>query len=577
MAVQIPDPHTYRIGTLLTDNRFLVPLYQRNYAWGPEETEDFWRDLDELVIGNQTSHFFGQMVTYRNENGVGEIIDGQQRLTTTSLFLAVLRDIATRVTDEGSAELAETEILDMRLINNEVNKKLIDTATNEPTLVVEEQSALNQDTPIQTYFMALTHQDTNHLPEATLQAQKNLKTAYDLLYRRLKETIWQQKSWSNRAKLVEKYYNIFIDGFYVVVIATTVQRDAFIIFETLNTRGKDLTAADIIKNHVMYISSANLPEANAQWSEMSNHLKGDSDRITRFIRTYWSARKQLVKVNSLYRSLTESTDDLGNITQAQEFLQDLNSLVAVYDAMESPNANKANRQIWTNEMLFQQIDALARMRMVLYYPIVLAMWQRKMKQEDMVLVLNKVMAVFARHRMILNYTTNKLETGYANIAHRIYSGELNNVNAITQALDTKLLQPDSAVKAGFTALTKEGKQRGQKKWALMYMLSELIDANEDIDLYQSVFQNDDYQLVQVMDTDIEENYLTYIGNWTFIEKNLAAHLEKADTADQRAAIFNRSDLNTNKKLSAAMRQSPWNEAAIQRRQDELSQQAITIW
>ncbi|WP_052000080.1 DUF262 domain-containing protein [Schleiferilactobacillus shenzhenensis] len=579
MAVQIPQPSVFRIDSLFKDNRFLVPLYQRNYAWESSEIDDFWRDLSMLIEGDRTSHFFGQMVTFNNtEKQVQEIIDGQQRLTTVTLFLAALRDLAKTIIAEAKNDIGENEQDDLRVLNKQVRDLLVDSATGKPTLVVEEQTAQDPQTPIQHYFFQLTHQDTESVPDVDPHQQpyKNLRNAYDTLLKQLKKAVWREKTWAMRARLLERFYDRFTQGFYVVVISALNQREAFIIFETLNTRGKDLTAADIIKNHVMYISN-DLVTANTQWRKMSDYLKGDSDRITRFIRTYWAARKTLVQVSALYRSLSETNADLSDANQAREFLTDLNFLVPVYDALENPRANKANKEIWNNDSLYRQVDILARMRVILYYPIMLAMWKRGMKTQEMVLIMNKVTSVFVRHRMIRNDTTNKLESGYANIARRIWSGDLPNVDAILKEMDEKLIQSDDAVKASFSVLTKEGKKTGQKKWSLMYMLTELIGPDEDIDFYDSAFQDDDYQLVQVGENNIGEEYLEYVGNWTILEKHLVPKLEKAETDEQRAEVFDQSVLQTNKKRAAALRRGAWDDDAILAQQQEFANQAVTIW
>jgi uncharacterized protein with ParB-like and HNH nuclease domain len=298
MAVEFPQPSAFRIGELFTDHRFLVPLYQRTYAWEQPEVDDFWRDLDAITNDERSSHFFGQVVTYNNRNkNVQEIIDGQQRLTTVSIFLAVLRDLAKKLLNEAGNDLDHGSQVQMWMLEEKVENLLTDSATQQPSLVVEEKSQQNSDTPIQKYFLALVHQDTPgaSLSGIDLQSQpyKNLQGAYDILYNHLKKVVWHENTWTYRSQMLRRYLESFTQGFYVVLISALNQRDAFIIFETLNTRGKDLAAADIIKNFVMYVSRDRLEEANAQWKTMSNYLKGDSDRITRFIRTYWAARHAL--------------------------------------------------------------------------------------------------------------------------------------------------------------------------------------------------------------------------------------------------------------------------------------------
>lgn len=74
--VEIPQPSRFRIGELFKDNNFVVPLYQRNYAWETNEIGDFWYDLLDLVEGKRNSHFFGQIVTFKNDDKDQEIIDG---------------------------------------------------------------------------------------------------------------------------------------------------------------------------------------------------------------------------------------------------------------------------------------------------------------------------------------------------------------------------------------------------------------------------------------------------------------------------------------------------------------------
>jgi hypothetical protein len=254
----------------------------------------------------------------------------------------------------------------------------------------------------------------------------------------------------------------------------------------------------------------------------------------------------------------------------------LNQLVVVYDALDLRNASKKTQAVWQNEELFKQVDILSRIRMILYYPIMLAMWQRKMSQAEMVQVMNKVIAIFVRHRMIRNETTNKLENGYARIAQQIYSGELSSVQAINDAMDKRLKQSDADVRASFSVLKKEGKQKGQKKWSLMYMLMELSD--ESIDLYEQAFQHSNkYQLVQVMDTGIDDEHLEYVANWAIIENGLADKLENTGSSEQRADIFAKSELITNHELANELRAGRWNEEGIQKRQDKLAQLATIVW
>ncbi|MBU7527090.1 DUF262 domain-containing protein, partial [Lactiplantibacillus pentosus] len=141
--VEIPNPSGFKIESLFRDNNFTVPLYQRNYAWGKDEVKDFWDDLQDIIEGKRNSHFFGQIVTFKNERGEQEIIDGQQRLTTSLIFMSAIRDIAIklgqRVQGTPTDINADDEIGDtLRMIRTQVRKSIRGTKDDQPSLVVQQ-------------------------------------------------------------------------------------------------------------------------------------------------------------------------------------------------------------------------------------------------------------------------------------------------------------------------------------------------------------------------------------------------------------------------------------------------------
>ncbi|MQB58231.1 hypothetical protein DN449_10635 [Lactobacillus reuteri] len=148
--------------------------------------------------------------------------------------------------------------------------------------------------------------------------------------------------------------------------------------------------------------------------------------------------------SNLYRNLSQ---DLKATNDAENFLDDLDNLVNLYDVLESPTSPKANREYFKNDVLSEQLDILNRLNVKLYYPIALALKMSGYAESDMVKVMNKVLSVFVRHRVIMNEGTNSLETGFSMIAEQIYSGQLNTVGAINQKMDEKLLKSNVKLKA----------------------------------------------------------------------------------------------------------------------------------
>lgn len=113
-----PNIDQRSIRDLLTDKRsdFLIPDYQRPYAWGEDECATLWDDLFSFAFpgddyerfdSENDEYFLGPIVTFKNLSGQLEIIDGQQRLTTIMLLLRAFYDKFTNMKDKQSVKMRE--------------------------------------------------------------------------------------------------------------------------------------------------------------------------------------------------------------------------------------------------------------------------------------------------------------------------------------------------------------------------------------------------------------------------------------------------------------------------------------
>jgi uncharacterized protein with ParB-like and HNH nuclease domain len=547
--VEIPEPSRFRIGSFFQENSFLVPMYQRNYSWTNDEITDFWNDLNDIINESRSNHFFGQVVTFKNSDDIQEIIDGQQRITTSALFLAALRDIANNMYKEKQDVLSEDAGDDLRDIRRTVKKYLRGENGNRAALIVEQGNTPGDATLIQDVFNKLTtgHVESVKERKDLTEPMRNLLNAYVSIKNSIIKKMQTKKTLVEQVGMLQTICDSFVEHFYIVMISAPDQQDAFIIFETLNSRGKDLKASDIIKNHLMYLMSEDLSTANREWSEISHALKDDSSRITRFIRTYWAAKNKLVSEKVLYRSLSDS---LKTENEAREFLSDLIELVPLYDVLENPTANKKNASYFENKMLNKQINVLDKMHVLLYYPIVLALKKRKYSEQNMAIVVNKVLSVFVRHRTIMNEGTNKLETGFADIAQKIYFNDLSKVEEINKEMDRKLLKNNFEIETKLQILSKEGGLRGPKKWTLVYLISEIYDdLFEDTNYYDETFLNDRFKVIQIgnVNDGINEEFINYLGNWTIIEDK--SKFDTEDSLENRIKLLKGSKLEANQELA----------------------------
>jgi uncharacterized protein with ParB-like and HNH nuclease domain len=93
------------IGDVLRLHRLVVPPNQREYAWEAEHVHDLFQDFAAAIDGEKPSYFLGTIVLTQGESGQPEVSDGQQRLATTSILLAAIRDY---FLDNGKKDLANS-------------------------------------------------------------------------------------------------------------------------------------------------------------------------------------------------------------------------------------------------------------------------------------------------------------------------------------------------------------------------------------------------------------------------------------------------------------------------------------
>ncbi|OYE06617.1 DUF262 domain-containing protein [Nostoc sp. 'Peltigera membranacea cyanobiont' 232] len=215
---------------------FKIPRFQRPYSWTDEEVINFW---DDVVIRDYEHYFIGSMVVYQTEKPYYGIVDGQQRLTTITLMLAAIRNA---FLDYGDENLAKG-------VHQYIEKANID---NIPEYVLNSETSFPY---LQGYIQSFN--------KAEIQCnvgneEQNLKSAFELINKKLYAIIPKVDSNEPYNDLFEERISPILEtlkslrkkvlSLKLVFIQLDNEDDAYLIFETLNTRAKDLTTPDLVKN-----------------------------------------------------------------------------------------------------------------------------------------------------------------------------------------------------------------------------------------------------------------------------------------------------------------------------------------
>lgn len=265
---------------IFADNYFVIPDYQRGYAWDEKQVQDLLQDLDHLVDdGISQKHYTGTLVlSHDGRSDRYKVVDGQQRLTTLVMLAKVIFD-----------ELPENE--KSRVEGLYIRRGKLGSARRVLTL--------NSDT--RRFFENVILDDRPKSSEPSrLESHDRLVKARKIIRK------WVQKRIKNNTALQEVLLTLESDmGF--IVFAPTEDAETGVMFEVINNRGKDLSELEKIKNYLIYCSvklnAAELREnIDSDWSDILQYLHtakktADSDENS-FLRYCMAVHFSLSKTDS---------------------------------------------------------------------------------------------------------------------------------------------------------------------------------------------------------------------------------------------------------------------------------------
>ncbi len=350
------------IAALLRTRSLGVPFYQRSYSWRTSEDQDprhesgedklqiveYWNDL----IGsfhNRTSYFLGTVVLAR-DGGEGRqlVIDGQQRLATTSLLLAAARDRFSAGGAEDYANSTQQDYLGKfdRRVGADRPKLILNTDDRD---FYERRIILKEAKEPQNF------------------SQRLLLDAYTYLSERVDEFATAHGSeWRSKLNELVEWLD---KGAQIVAIDVATEADAFLIFETLNDRGADLTVADLLKNYLFSKAENRLDEVRDNWVSTLVNLDIDrvgNQRFTSFARHMLSSKYGRTREREVYGRLKSIVTGPAS---SVSFSQELKDSSRVYDALIT-----ADSDYWDDfpSSVASAAEVLIELNLEQYRPLMLA-------------------------------------------------------------------------------------------------------------------------------------------------------------------------------------------------------------
>ncbi len=552
---------------LNTSRQFIVPIFQRNYSWQKSQYEQLWFDiLRASKFKEKQNHFIGSIVYIDMGTPAGRpqqllLIDGQQRLTTISILLCAIKDYVQKFN-------LETKLINLAKIKNQFlyNSDEIDEDKYKLLLNVQDK---------ETYIKLIDNTIFTVNKPAT-----NIIKCYEFFYERIEDFIKQH------GQIDEIYAGIF----KLSLVSISLDKDSDnpqMIFESMNSTGKDLSQTDLLRNYLLMDLT---PEKQTRlyktyWKPMEELFgediyKNDLNKFDYFIRDFLILKSDtghICKINNVYENFKRYY--LDNNCEKFAVLKDLFTYAKYYACIDLLQENDNELKLYWQE--FKKLDNHV------VYPFLLKLYDDYSRQilikEDFKKILQVVISYLWR-RAICEIPTNSLSKTFATLYQAVDKEDY--VNSIIKAFvfksSYKRFPSDYEVREKLQ--TKDIYHFRLRKYLLEalenYYHKEPIDlntANYTIEhiMPQNIEHNLSWQQMLGEDwQEVHSLYLHSLGNLTITGYNAEMSNKSFGEKVNGESGFKHSHLKLNESIAQC---DVWNKKAIQRRTNILTDIILKIW
>jgi hypothetical protein len=599
MSSLIGDPRVSTLDRIFAGNlsALAVPIYQRDYAWGDDQVDDFIADLPVMSAGKE--HFFGTLVMSKTAPGATEqtgrvthqyVIDGQQRLITSLLTLVAIQhllvDLGASVGDSVSekAERQAAALVPYTAVGHDIESR-------QPRLSA---NRLNQEllTPLLTQRSPLAgpvrnrgdvERLFNDLSEDVQDRSGGMHRAYTRIYDSLGRRVLDGIDASDCSSLDElttesargdawEALRSMADGLLTlgqfVEISVPRWEDAFAVFEGLNNRGLELSERDLVKNAILAkaatpgVTADRLQELERQWDRLTSRIA--ESKFVRFLRHYMLLHYPDVPLKRVVRTLNDHFRE----ASAEQMMAELEAAAEAYAKITKPGRLRGPLKV-----ALQRLNLLEAERA---YPIPLAALLKRLPTEEVVRLLTAVEVLYFRRSTIMGKDNKAIENDLREIAADIYA---HGRKALPEAMGSlaRLTPRDDEFRAAFEY--RDRIKDATARYMLVRMENHLTSGRTTEVVYEGVTLEHilpkEPTPWNLSEADLEAHplWVMRIGNLTLLRGSTNSAISNRPF-EEKKRIYVKDGLEINRLVEEA---GDWGPTEIKVRQVALADLACEIW
>lgn len=550
-------PQEKKLLTLLSNNdvTFFIPPYQRNYEWDDAQCKVFWEDILKTVktnkSGTHTEHFFGSVTYFQNEGVFGEptkliLIDGQQRITTTMLFLAALRDLI--------SEPAQRKYINSKYLKN-------DNSMDETEYKIKLKQV-----------------------ESDWSAYKNIILSEELSVEDRFSAVWHNynffKTKINNLLKETPDYNLSdliaygLDKFSVITIELQPRQNSWEnpqeIFESMNSIGKPLSLADLVRNYLLLGLDAETQNNfyHRYWMKIEKTVP---KQISNFIRDYMqgvTARAYRQASDSNHKELYSLFKQIFANEEAENLLYNLSKYSEYYSyiSLSKPTGSTVVDKVISD---LKQVNVTTAYSFIM---MLIAEWKKGTLYDHELANILDVLKIYNYRRRILGITQNENKT-FPTLVDKI--PQLIKANDKRREMFQILSKQENSMRLP-NDVEMEREMEAMNFYSFKYCKYFLSLIEESLTRSRPDLSDSHLQIEHIMPQKlnsiwindlgkdyeaIHQTYVNSIGNLTLIRHNQElgnkSFIEKKDTYTNYSGLQIAKTLITDK--------NEWNEEAIKER------------
>jgi hypothetical protein len=539
-----------------------VPPYQRDYSWREEHWEDLWNDLMDLQGDDDGRHYMGALVVEAQSDREFNIIDGQQRIATLSILsLAILARLE-ELADSG----IESESNRERII--ELRKRYI--GEKDPASLVERTKLRlneNDDGFYQDYLVRLRRPNN---PRGLPHSNGLLWHCFEY-YRSHIQTA--PALTSNGRALALLLDETIARKLLFIHISVDDELSAYTVFETLNARGLELSATDLIKNLLFSRCKApsDLEALQRRWRTLILTVR--QERFPEFLRYHLLCSYPKIRTQRLFKLVSEQVRHPEDVFQLMDALE---ARAELFTALSDPN-----HDYWIERAGCRtHVRLLSMFRVRQMTPLLFAAWE-KFTPENFERVLKLVTVIAFRYTVVGSLNTNELEPVYHTAAKSVLQGMASGPAAVFRDL-AKIYVSDETFERDFEQLKLP--THGPRKRIVKYILCTLeadatgraCDFDTDPGSIEHILpENPGADWTGMEDSDWHDSALYQLGNLTLLESSLNRKVGNSGY-DAKRAVYSESRYAQTAGIPV-MAPEDWTLAHIKKRQREMADRAVHLW